>query len=233
MVILTVWTRNGYLCCGLNVRRSKLPGTSEATVTEQEWQVTNDPTPVMHYLRGKASDRKVWLLVSACWRSSSERYSAEDRLVLADVAERVADGEATTDELAALMTPFFTAEEESYDGASPDEASQEFTQTPWGAAWVCAYDAVRPEQAIVFLSTVRDIFGNPFRPVAATPSWLTSTVVALASGIYEQKAFDRMPILADALQDAGCDNAEILDHCRGPGPHVRGCHVLDLILGKS
>lgn len=61
---------------------------------------------------------------------------------------------------------------------------------------------------------------------------LTSTVLALANGIYESKAFDRMPILADVLQDASCDNAEILNHCRGPGPHCRGCFVLDFILGK-
>jgi hypothetical protein len=79
----------------------------------------------------------------------------------------------------------------------------------------------------------RDIFGNPFRPVAVDPSWLTSTVVSLARGAYAERAFDRMPILADALQDAGCANADILDHCRGPGPHVRGCWALDLILGKE
>jgi hypothetical protein len=60
----------------------------------------------------------------------------------------------------------------------------------------------------------------------------TSTAVALARGIYEDRAFDRMPILADALQDAGCDNEDILDHCRGPEPHVRGCWVVDLLLGK-
>jgi hypothetical protein len=64
------------------------------------------------------------------------------------------------------------------------------------------------------------------------PNWLTSTVRALADGTYEQKAFDRMPILADALQDAGCSDEQVLDHCRGPGPHVRGCWVVDLVLGK-
>ena len=79
----------------------------------------------------------------------------------------------------------------------------------------------------------RDIFGNPFRPAALDPSWLTSTVVTLARGIYEERAFDRMPILADALQDAGCDNEDVLNHCRGPGPHVRGCWVVDLVLGKT
>ncbi|MBA4191171.1 MAG: hypothetical protein C0467_24590 [Planctomycetaceae bacterium] len=79
---------------------------------------------------------------------------------------------------------------------------------------------------------LREIIGNPFRPVSLDPVWLTSDVVALARGIYEERAFDRMPILADALQDAGCDNADILDHCRGNSPHVRGCWVVDLVLGK-
>ena len=65
------------------------------------------------------------------------------------------------------------------------------------------------------------------------PQWLTSTVVAVAQGIYVDRAFNRLPILADALQDVGCEHAKILTHCRGPGPHVRGCWVVDLVLGKS
>ncbi len=81
---------------------------------------------------------------------------------------------------------------------------------------------------------LRDIFGNPFRPAAIDPSWLTSTVLALARGIYEDRAFDQLPILADALQDAGCDCDDILNHFRDPNAtHVRGCWALDLILGKS
>jgi hypothetical protein len=79
----------------------------------------------------------------------------------------------------------------------------------------------------------RDVVGNPFRPVALNPSWLTETVVALATGVYTGRAFDRMPILADALEEAGCDNADVLNHCRGEGPHVRGCWVVDLVLGKG
>ncbi len=82
-------------------------------------------------------------------------------------------------------------------------------------------------------SLVHDLFGNPFRPVTIDHRWLTSTVVDLASAIYDEKALDRMPILADALMDAGCDNDEIISHCRGSGPHVRGCCVVDSILGKS
>ncbi|VTR97530.1 Uncharacterized protein OS=Sorangium cellulosum (strain So ce56) GN=sce5710 PE=4 SV=1 [Gemmata massiliana] len=80
---------------------------------------------------------------------------------------------------------------------------------------------------------LRDIFGNPFRPVTFSPSWRTSTAVALAGQMYESRDFSAMPILADALQDAGGDSADVLDHCCGPGPHVRGCWVVDLVLGKE
>jgi hypothetical protein len=80
---------------------------------------------------------------------------------------------------------------------------------------------------------VRDIFGNPFRPVRVDPSWRTTDAVALARGIYAERAFDRLPILADALEDAGCTNAGMLTHCRAPGPHVGGCWVIDLVLAKG
>ncbi|MBP3956904.1 hypothetical protein J8F10_16655 [Gemmata sp. G18] len=78
-----------------------------------------------------------------------------------------------------------------------------------------------------------EIFGNTFRPTAFSPSWRTSTAFALASQMYESRNFSAMPILADALQDAGCDSADVLEHCRSPGPHVRGCWVVDLILVKQ
>jgi hypothetical protein len=84
---------------------------------------------------------------------------------------------------------------------------------------------------------VRDIFGPiPFRSVTIDPLWLAwndDTVVKLAQGIYDERAFDRLPILADALEQAGCTNAEILDHCRGGSDHVRGCWALDSILAKE
>jgi hypothetical protein len=83
---------------------------------------------------------------------------------------------------------------------------------------------------------LRDIFGNPFRPPHIDPAWLTyndDIIVKLAHSIYDERAFDRMPILGDALEDAGCQDAEILDHCRGPGPHARGCWLIDLLTGRS
>jgi hypothetical protein len=79
----------------------------------------------------------------------------------------------------------------------------------------------------------RDIFGNPFRPIALDPRWLTASVVDLARAVYDERAFERMPILADALMDGGCDNDDIFNHCRGGGPHVRGCWVVDLLLGNE
>ncbi len=81
---------------------------------------------------------------------------------------------------------------------------------------------------------LRDIFGNPFRPVTFSSSWRTSTAISLARGMYESRDFSAMPILADALQDAGCDNDDILTHCRNPKQvHVRGCWVIDLVLGRK
>jgi hypothetical protein len=74
--------------------------------------------------------------------------------------------------------------------------------------------------------------GNPFHPIALDPMWLMPSVKHLAEAIYEDRAFDRLPILADALEDAGCTNADILNHCRQPGEHVRGCWVVDLLLDK-
>jgi hypothetical protein len=80
----------------------------------------------------------------------------------------------------------------------------------------------------------RDICGNPFRPVIFDPAWRTDTAVSLARTMYESRDFSATPILADALQDAGCDNHDILNHCRDTSaPHVRGCWVVDLVLGKE
>ena len=89
-----------------------------------------------------------------------------------------------------------------------------------------------PERDLV-CAVLRDIFGNPFRPVAFDPAWRTEHTAGIASKMYEERDFAGMPILADALEEAGCDNADILAHCRQPGPHVRGCWVVDLLLGKE
>ncbi|MCI0703556.1 MAG: hypothetical protein L0241_20945 [Planctomycetia bacterium] len=96
------------------------------------------------------------------------------------------------------------------------------------------FSGARDEVQYLQTEPLRDIFGNPFRSIAFNPAWRSSDVMLLARGIYDEKAFDRMPILADALQDAGCDNEDILNHCRDTNQvHVRGCWVVDLVLGKA
>jgi hypothetical protein len=83
---------------------------------------------------------------------------------------------------------------------------------------------------------IRDIFGNPFRSQTINPNWLAwnrGTVPKIAQAIYDDRAFDELPDLADALEVAGCDNTDVLMHLRGPGPHVRGCWALDMLLGKE
>ena len=98
-------------------------------------------------------------------------------------------------------------------------------QESWQLRWA---------RALTHCHLLRDVFGNPFRPVAFDAAWLTSTVTALARGMYDSRDFGAMPILADALQDAGCTSDDILGHCRDAhATHVRGCWVVDLVLGKE
>jgi hypothetical protein len=81
-----------------------------------------------------------------------------------------------------------------------------------------------------------EVIGNPFQPVTLHPSWLAwhgGAVPNLARSIYDERAFERLPVLADALEEAGCDNADVLGHCRSGGEHVRGCWVVDLLLGLT
>jgi hypothetical protein len=96
---------------------------------------------------------------------------------------------------------------------------------------------VTPAERTPLCDLLRDIVGNPFRPAPAVDEavlrWSDGTVRRIAEGIYEERAFDRLPILADALLDAGCDNEELLAHLRTEGPHVRSCWALDLLLGRE
>jgi len=89
----------------------------------------------------------------------------------------------------------------------------------------------------IMCDLARDIFGNPYLPARNVgPGWLRSNdriTSKLAITIYDNRAFHRLPLLADALEDAHCTDAELLGHLRGPGPHVRGCWAVDLVLGKA
>ncbi len=105
-------------------------------------------------------------------------------------------------------------------------------------SWSASANRVAEEQEIGQAALLRDLVGPlPFRPLPQVrPGWLAwegGTVPKLATAVYEERAFDRLPVMADALEEAGCAEAELLAHLRGPGPHARGCWALDLLLGKG
>jgi hypothetical protein len=213
-------------------------------MTEAEWLACTDPQLMLNHLDGRVGNRKVRLLRVGAARSvwavlTDERYRAA-----VEVGERYADDRATDDELRTHnsgLYGMFGPGGEFARGRTDQAAlalyslalscvnSPRALSLAGGASWSVARRYTHDRLPEI----VRDLFGNPFHPVSADPSWLTSTVVTLAESIYEERAFDRLPILADALEVAGCDDADVLAHCRGDGPHVRGCWVVDLVLGKS
>jgi hypothetical protein len=192
---------------------------------------------MLQMLRGKATDRKLWLYGSACLRrvwSLLEGEIGERTRQVVEVVERHADGivafEDSEEAYLEYVDAFEAADRASGDAA--DYAGAHHARVS-GEDYYVGWDAERPKQAHL----LRDIFGNPFRPLPPLPgaiqAWNDGTVVKIAQGAYEERAFDRLPILADALLDAGCADEDILAHCRSAAPHVRGCWVVDLILGKS
>jgi hypothetical protein len=170
-----------------------------------------------------------------------------------EVAELFADGQASDGELAAAHSDACLAAE---DVRAKVVHRPGFVNELPHKRYLAARSAARASASqitaggslvtpLVFLShissddrklagLVRDVFGD--RPVTVEPTWLTwnhGTVPAIARHVYDDRAYHDLPILADALEDAGCTNADLLEHCRGPGPHVRGCWAVDLLLGKG
>jgi hypothetical protein len=202
-----------------------------------------------------ASDRKLRLFGVACCRHvESHLWAGVHSLQAISVAEEYADGLATEEQLGIAQLAV-ESRLELYPAEPVYDASYWACGSIMGdCAWRCGYYAancstrpfagqgseadaqckvVRANVLRVEAMFLRDIFGNPFRPVAFSPAWRTDTAVALANQTYDSRDFGAMPILADALQDAGCDSEEVLGHCRGPGPHVRGCWVVDLVLDRK
>jgi hypothetical protein len=139
----------------------------------------------------------------------------------------------TLDALALLLSPRFPLEASVVGGMAAlairrDALHRATHDVRWRVA-----DRDEAKERLRQASALRDIFGNPFRPITFSPQWRTDTAVSLARQMYEARDFSAMPILADALQDAGCDSEDVLNHCRGDGPHVRGCWVVDLVLGRE
>jgi hypothetical protein len=217
---------------------------------EPEWLASGAPDKMIQYLdrcyTGTVGERKLRLFACACCRRIWDRLPDAEHRRAVEVAERFADGLAGPTELAEARQAVSQAIRRSAVLGRSDTASWAVLHTAgevrsWNT-WVSiaadaigsprARDAERQEQAVL----LRDILGNPFRPATDDRAWLNWTagaVVPVAQAIYDEQRFGDLPILADALEEAGCTDPEILAHCRGPGPHARGCWVVDGILGKT
>jgi len=228
-------------------------------MTETEWRMCPDPIAMLIDLRGRASDRKFRLFACACARRVEDWTERRFEADAVAVAERMADGLASSREIEGARAAF-PADDRSAAGwwqmPALDEdayaAATRASQMAWQAAeWAHSYDESRKRQRIAaarpravkyhtareedaaVTTVVREVFGNPFLPAPFDPRWRTTDVTGVARGMYDDRAFDRFPILTDALLDAGCDSEMVLAHCRGTGPHVRGCWVIDLVLGRA
>ena len=226
-------------------------------MTEADWDSQANPQVMLGWVSRHGSDRKVRLYAVACCRRVWELLTDERSRRAVDVAEAYADGCVGAEELAAAYYAAYTAllntdslDECWYAAARLANAVaygaplHGFSCTPLAAAAVAdtvadvtinavAYNAAKAEELAVQCHLLRDIFGNPFRTVSIGSCRRNAEVITLAQAIYDSRAFDRLPTLADALQVAGCDDQVLLEHCRVPGRHVRGCWVVDLLLGKE
>jgi hypothetical protein len=211
-------------------------------MTARNWNACRDPDKMLHFLGDRASARKFRLFGCACCRRIEYLFADERRLWALGVAERFADGQAKAKQLRAALR---VMEETRAPGYGPNAT--------W-AAWYCCrplvdagsvhrnislempHDRRRDAEIAAQAALLREVFGNPRRPVVLDPAWLAwrdGLVPAAARRMYETRDFGDMPVLADMLEEAGCVVPQVLAHCRGPGPHVPGCFLIDLLLQRE
>jgi hypothetical protein len=232
-------------------------------MTEAEWLACPSPEQMLRFVWATASDRNLRLFAVACARRVSHLspgepgpWASQRPVRRLETAERFADGVGSVEELHAAWdaglngrvigaAPAPWRSEDYAEAAAGDACDREASDA---ALWAMLFGQhaadpwAKTDQSGELpegsehqpqVELLRDVFGNPFRTVTLDPVWLTSTVVALATQMYESRDFSAMPILADALEDAGCDSGDVLTYCRGPGPHVRGCWAVDAVLAKK
>jgi hypothetical protein len=227
-------------------------------MTEKQWLACQIPGRMLASLPGKASERKLRLFACSCCRRIGHLYRFPSSLAAIEVAKRYADGLETAEALAAAHRSiariaagrsYRPGRAEVYAQIAARKATREWSHpaTPWPSIMSAqnALFAVETEgkstvvdaERMAQCELLREILGPlPFRPVTIDTTWLTwkdGIVSRLAQAIYDERTFDRMPFLGDALEEAGCGDPEILAHCRAEAVHVRGCWVVDLLLGRS
>lgn len=196
-------------------------------MTEAEWLECKAPWSMLLYARDvvRASDRTCRLFIAAYWAVKARGLAKKERLI----AQR---------QLVATEHWADTGRLPKGQRESRSEAVIFHNRNARTAFMICVPVYPVPTAGRGAFKHVpcllHDIFGNPFRPFTFASEWRTDTATAIAAQMYESRDFSAMPILADALQDAGCDSDDILSHCRDPQQiHVRGCWVVDLVLGKE
>jgi hypothetical protein len=136
-------------------------------------------------------------------------------------------------EAASAATQVFNADGGTAAANAADAIAHAAFARPKAPTTSKVYEAARKAEEKAQAVILRELFGNPFRPTVLDPAWRTATVVRLAQVLCDERRFEDLPILADALEEAGCTNGDMLDHLRGPGPHVLGCWAVDAVLGKE
>jgi hypothetical protein len=213
-------------------------------VTESEWTISEDPDLLLDAAKAtkRLPARSGRLFASGCFRLVWDRIKTDDIKLAVEMSDMRADKKISQQEL----------ERHRYPMTKPSEnvttwlavAIQSLATSNLNPGYVAWQVRTATQNDIYHLARrgipcrmqadlVREIIANPFRPAAFDPRWRTSDAVALAQSIYDERAFERLPILADALMDAGCEDEQVISHCRSEGPHVRGCWVVDLVLGKQ
>jgi hypothetical protein len=217
-------------------------------MTEAEWFACTNPKPMLEFLRSRATDRKLRLFAVACCRRVWDQLDEEYRAAV-EFAELFAEGRATEEQRSSLLRflsdrpmselvgPSFSARRAVRSTLLGKYQDRSWCSRASKAANEAAESTDRFEEELAAQAVLlREIIGNPFHPVVMDPLWLAwndSCVVRIAQAVYDGHTFEQLQILADALEDAGCTDADILGHLRGPGPHVRGCWVLDALLGRD
>jgi hypothetical protein len=220
-------------------------------MTEAEWLACRDSGVLLPFVEHHLGERKFRLFAVACANRLIPHFASERCVLAIEAAERYADGLAEREELAAVAQEFeaylasagptllmrnadhvvrWVVADDCRLTASHAAGAAGNVAPPAPGSWSTGYQTEHAHQCAM----LRDITGNPFKPAAVDTQWRTETARALARTMYDSRDFSAMPILADALQDAGCDSDDILNHCRDAyTTHVRGCWVVDLVLGKE
>lgn len=221
----------------------------DSPMTERDWLTSTFPEPMLIYLRGRGSERKFRLLACACCRRIHYLLVDPRSRAVVDEADSWADHPVPSS-ITATVRQFWEYRRTLAPHTPIHDAAWTAGAVAGAYAWAAAWNVVSDVRRAISFSNpgnavlegceqgrlLREIFGNPFRPVTIEESWLSwndRIVSRLAQVIYDERRFQDMPILADAIEEAGCTNGALLEHCRSEALHVRGCWVIDLLLKKE